>query len=100
MAGADHGSCAARRRANAVEIRDLGIRYDLRLTKRTTLKGSLAGMLRRNTGTREPLLGAPPLQPDASPTANRWRSSVRTAPARARSCWPSRGSSIRPRARS
>ena len=32
---------------NAVEIRDLGIRYDLRLTKRTTLKGSLAGMLRR-----------------------------------------------------
>ena len=35
---------------NAVEIRDLGIRYDLRLTKRTTLKGSLAGMLRRNDG--------------------------------------------------
>lgn len=35
---------------NAVEIRDLGIRYDLRLTKRTTLKGSLAGMLRRNEG--------------------------------------------------
>ena len=33
---------------NAVEIRDLGIRYDLRLTKRTTLKGSLAGMLRRD----------------------------------------------------
>ena len=31
----------------AVEITDLGIRYDLRLTKRTTLKGSLAGMLRR-----------------------------------------------------
>jgi ABC-type polysaccharide/polyol phosphate transport system ATPase subunit len=34
----------------AVEIRDLGIRYDLRLTKRTTLKGSLAGMLRRGGG--------------------------------------------------
>jgi ABC-type polysaccharide/polyol phosphate transport system ATPase subunit len=34
--------------SNAVEIRDLGIRYDLRLTKRTTLKGSLAGMLRRS----------------------------------------------------
>jgi len=35
---------------NAIEIRDLGIRYDLRLTKRTTLKGSLAGMFRRNDG--------------------------------------------------
>ena len=35
----------------AIEIHDLGIRYDLRLMKRTTLKGSLAGMLRRNTGT-------------------------------------------------
>lgn len=34
----------------AVEIRDLGIRYDLRLTKRTTLKGSLAGMLKRDHG--------------------------------------------------
>ena len=34
----------------AVEIRDLGIRYDLRLTKRTTLKGSLAGMLRHDPG--------------------------------------------------
>jgi ABC-type polysaccharide/polyol phosphate transport system ATPase subunit len=34
----------------AVEISDLGIRYDLRLTKRTTLKGSLAGMFRRNEG--------------------------------------------------
>jgi ABC-type polysaccharide/polyol phosphate transport system ATPase subunit len=33
-----------------VEITDLGIRYDLRLTKRTTLKGSLAGMLRRTDG--------------------------------------------------
>jgi ABC-2 type transport system ATP-binding protein len=32
----------------AVEVTDLGIRYDLRLTKRTTLKGSLVGMLRRN----------------------------------------------------
>jgi ABC-type polysaccharide/polyol phosphate transport system ATPase subunit len=33
---------------NAVEVRDFGVRYDLRLTKRTTLKGSLAGMLRRS----------------------------------------------------
>ena len=31
----------------AVEVRDLGIRYDLRLTRRTTIKGSLAGMMRR-----------------------------------------------------
>jgi ABC-type polysaccharide/polyol phosphate transport system ATPase subunit len=36
----------------AVEIKDLGIRYDLRLTKRTTLKGSLAGMLGRG-GSRD-----------------------------------------------
>ena len=34
----------------AVDITDLGIRYDLRLTKRTTLKGSLAGMFRRSDG--------------------------------------------------
>jgi ABC-type polysaccharide/polyol phosphate transport system ATPase subunit len=32
----------------AVEIRDLGIRYDLRLTRRTTLKGSLATFFRRD----------------------------------------------------
>jgi ABC-type polysaccharide/polyol phosphate transport system ATPase subunit len=32
----------------AVDIRSLGIRYDLRLTKRSTIKGSLAGMLRRD----------------------------------------------------
>ena len=32
----------------AVEIRGLGIHYDLRLTRRTTIKGSLVGMLRRN----------------------------------------------------
>jgi homopolymeric O-antigen transport system ATP-binding protein len=32
----------------AVEVNDLGIRYDLRLTRRTTLKGSIAGMLRRD----------------------------------------------------
>jgi ABC-type polysaccharide/polyol phosphate transport system ATPase subunit len=31
----------------AVDVRDLGIHYDLRLTKRTTIKGSLAGLLRR-----------------------------------------------------
>ena len=87
-------------REPAIEVHDLGIRYDLRLTKRTTLKGSLAGMLRRNNGHRQPLLGAPPLQPAGSTTASRWRSSGRTAPARARSCWPSPGSSSRPRARS
>ncbi|MEO8229109.1 MAG: ABC transporter ATP-binding protein [Chloroflexota bacterium] len=33
----------------AVEVHDLGIRYDLRLTRRTTLKGSLAGMFRRDS---------------------------------------------------
>ena len=32
----------------AVAVDDLGIRYNLRLTKRTTLKGSLAGLLRRS----------------------------------------------------
>jgi homopolymeric O-antigen transport system ATP-binding protein len=37
-----------RHATNAVEVANLGIRYDLRLTKRTTLKGSLAGMLRRD----------------------------------------------------
>ena len=37
-------------RQPAVLIRDPGVRYDLRLTKRTTLKGSLAGMFRRNEG--------------------------------------------------
>lgn len=31
----------------AVDVRGLGIRYDLRLTRRTTIKGSLVGMLRR-----------------------------------------------------
>jgi len=35
----------------AVDIRDLGIRYDLRLTRRTTIKGSLAGMVRRRERT-------------------------------------------------
>jgi ABC-type polysaccharide/polyol phosphate transport system ATPase subunit len=32
----------------AVDIRGLGIHYDLRLTRRTTIKGSLVGMLRRD----------------------------------------------------
>jgi teichoic acid transport system ATP-binding protein len=32
----------------AIEVEDLGIRYDLRLTRRTTLKGSLSGFLRRD----------------------------------------------------
>ena len=36
--------------ANAVEVHDFGVRYDLRLTTRTTLKGSLADMLGRNHG--------------------------------------------------
>ena len=36
--------------SNAVEIRDFGVRYDLRLTTRTTLKGSLADTLGRNHG--------------------------------------------------
>ncbi len=31
----------------AIDIRGLGIRYDLRLTRRTTIKGSLAGVFRR-----------------------------------------------------
>jgi ABC-type polysaccharide/polyol phosphate transport system ATPase subunit len=34
-------------RAVAVDIEGLGIRYDLRLTKRTTIKGTIVGMLRR-----------------------------------------------------
>ncbi|MDP9483280.1 MAG: ABC transporter ATP-binding protein [Chloroflexota bacterium] len=42
---------AATRGQSAVEVHDLGIRYDLRLTRRTTLKGSLAGILRRNRST-------------------------------------------------
>jgi ABC-type polysaccharide/polyol phosphate transport system ATPase subunit len=32
----------------AVEVNDVGIRYDLRLTKRTTLKGSIADFVRRD----------------------------------------------------
>jgi homopolymeric O-antigen transport system ATP-binding protein len=34
----------------ALELDDLGIRYDLRLTRRTTLKGSIGGMFRRSDG--------------------------------------------------
>lgn len=41
----------APRREPAIDITDLGIRYDLRLTKRTTLKGSIAGMFRRSDGS-------------------------------------------------
>ncbi len=37
-------------RQPTVVLRDVGIRYDLRLTKRTTLKGSIAGMLKRDRG--------------------------------------------------
>ena len=77
--------------------RDLGVHYDLRFTKKTTLRESLgqtARARRRPTG----VLGAPPRRPSGSCTASRWRSSARTAPARARSSrsWP--GSSRRPRA--
>jgi ABC-type polysaccharide/polyol phosphate transport system ATPase subunit len=35
----------------AVEVMDLGVRYDLNLTTRTTLKGSLAGLVRRSART-------------------------------------------------
>jgi ABC-type polysaccharide/polyol phosphate transport system ATPase subunit len=42
---------AADRLAPAIEVRDLGIRYNLRLTRRTTLKNSLPGLVRRNDGT-------------------------------------------------
>jgi ABC-type polysaccharide/polyol phosphate transport system ATPase subunit len=35
----------------AIEVRDLGIRYNLRLTRRTTLKNSLPGLVRREDGT-------------------------------------------------
>jgi homopolymeric O-antigen transport system ATP-binding protein len=35
----------------AVDVRDLGIRYDLRLTRRTTLKASLASVFRSGRGS-------------------------------------------------
>jgi ABC-type polysaccharide/polyol phosphate transport system ATPase subunit len=38
------------RNAPAIDVRDLGIRYSLRLTRRTTLKGSLADLFRRGNG--------------------------------------------------
>jgi ABC-type polysaccharide/polyol phosphate transport system ATPase subunit len=37
--------------APAIEVRDLGIRYNLRLTRRTTLKNSLPGLVGREDGT-------------------------------------------------
>jgi ABC-type polysaccharide/polyol phosphate transport system ATPase subunit len=37
-----------------IDVHDLGIRYDLRLTKRTTLKGSLSGIVRRGQRERGP----------------------------------------------
>ena len=37
----------------AVRIRDLGIRYNLRLTRRNTLKQSLAGLLRRSEEVKQ-----------------------------------------------
>jgi ABC-type polysaccharide/polyol phosphate transport system ATPase subunit len=39
------------RRDTAVDVRNLGIQYNLNLTKRTTIKGSLAGWLRRDKET-------------------------------------------------
>jgi ABC-type polysaccharide/polyol phosphate transport system ATPase subunit len=36
---------------HALELTNLGIRYDLRLTRRTTLKGSIGGMFRRGDGS-------------------------------------------------
>jgi ABC-type polysaccharide/polyol phosphate transport system ATPase subunit len=38
--------------APAIVVRDLGIRYSLRLTRRTTLKGSLADLFRRGDRSR------------------------------------------------
>jgi ABC-type polysaccharide/polyol phosphate transport system ATPase subunit len=40
------------RSAPAIDVRNLGIRYSLRLTRRTTLKGSLADLFRRNNRGR------------------------------------------------
>jgi ABC-type polysaccharide/polyol phosphate transport system ATPase subunit len=40
------------RSAPAIDVRDLGIRYSLRLTRRTTLKGSLADLFRRGNRGR------------------------------------------------
>ncbi|MEO8509809.1 MAG: ATP-binding cassette domain-containing protein [Chloroflexota bacterium] len=40
-------------RRSAVSIRDLGIRYNLRLTRRTTLKQSLAGLVRRSEDVKQ-----------------------------------------------
>jgi len=37
--------------AAAIEVQDLGIRYNLRLTRRTTLKNSLPGLVRSDDGT-------------------------------------------------
>ncbi|MDA8237670.1 MAG: ABC transporter ATP-binding protein [Chloroflexi bacterium] len=42
------GLAAPGRRDLALDVRDLGIRYNLNFTKRTTLKGSLGTMLRRS----------------------------------------------------
>jgi ABC-type polysaccharide/polyol phosphate transport system ATPase subunit len=42
---------SARAGAPAVDVRDLGVRYDLRLTRRTTLKGSLPALFGRKGGS-------------------------------------------------
>lgn len=41
----------AGRASAAIEVRNLGIRYNLRLTRRTTLKNSLPGLVRRDDPT-------------------------------------------------
>jgi len=43
---------AVDRTAPAIDVRNLGIRYSLRLTRRTTLKGSLADLFRRGNRGR------------------------------------------------
>ena len=84
------------RRRHAIRAEDLGVQYDLRFTKKTTIRRSLGQMLGR--GADEAVLGAPPRRRCGSPTGNRSPSSARTAPARARCSrsWP--GSSGRRRA--
>ena len=78
---------------------ELGVRYNLRLTKKNTLRQTL-GHDRPTRGEGEPTSGRSRTSHSGSSTANRWRSSGRTGPARARSSRPSPGSSSRPRAAS
>jgi len=48
-----HGQDVVPEGQPAVRIRDLGIRYNLRLTRRNTLKQSLVGMLRRSDEVKQ-----------------------------------------------